>query len=266
MATLQEFVQALDAVKQGNEFYARCPAHNDGTASLSLKEKDGRVLWHCHAGCDYDAVASALSDVGLWHSPRSTQRRPKRNEKHHKRRPVTPAKPASESAPPKFIAYYDYVDAEGSLRYQVIRTEPKGFRQRRPDGSGGWTWNIEGVEPLLYKLPEVIANEIVFIVEGEKDVESLRDNGFIATTNSAGAKGKWLADFDAIFSRKEVYVIPDKDRPGLERACRIIESLTGIAASVSLVDLPTKDISQWFSEGHSEVELVHILEGNNVNM
>src|SRR5260221_715460 len=30
---------------------ARRPAHDDGKASLSGKDGDGRVLLHCHAGC-----------------------------------------------------------------------------------------------------------------------------------------------------------------------------------------------------------------------
>jgi hypothetical protein len=39
----------------------RCPAHKDRRASLSLRElDDGRVLLHCFAGCEVDAVVSAM--------------------------------------------------------------------------------------------------------------------------------------------------------------------------------------------------------------
>ena len=42
---------------------ARCPAHEDRSPSLSIKEvEDGQLLIHCHAGCD---PASIVSAVGL---------------------------------------------------------------------------------------------------------------------------------------------------------------------------------------------------------
>ena len=39
-----------------------CPAHNDKQASLTITEADGRVLVHCHAGCETNKV---LHSVGL---------------------------------------------------------------------------------------------------------------------------------------------------------------------------------------------------------
>jgi hypothetical protein len=43
------------------QYMARCPAHNDKTASLSVKCcDDGRVLLHCFAGCEPDAILGAV--------------------------------------------------------------------------------------------------------------------------------------------------------------------------------------------------------------
>lgn len=40
---------------------ARCPAHNDRSPSLSIREgDDGRVLLFCHAGCSLDSILAAL--------------------------------------------------------------------------------------------------------------------------------------------------------------------------------------------------------------
>src|SRR5262245_25141768 len=44
-------------------------------------------------------------------------------------------------------AIYDYRDEKGTLTFQVIRYRNKRFRQRRPDGKGGWIWNIKGIQP-----------------------------------------------------------------------------------------------------------------------
>ena len=47
--------------RAGRGYTARCPAHEDRTASLSLSEADdGRVLLHCFAGCGAGDVVAAL--------------------------------------------------------------------------------------------------------------------------------------------------------------------------------------------------------------
>src|SRR5215207_9540269 len=62
---------------------------------------------------------------------------------------------------------YDYRDPDGKLLFQVVRYLPKGFSQRRPDGVGGWIWNLEGVKRVLYRLPGLLAadeQETVYVV------------------------------------------------------------------------------------------------------
>ena len=55
------------------------------------------------------------------------------------------------------MATYPYVDASGTLKYEAVRYEPKDFRVRRPDGNGGYLWNLQGVSRVLYNLPNVLA-------------------------------------------------------------------------------------------------------------
>ncbi len=72
----------------------------------------------------------------------------------------------------RIVAAYDYVDVEGVLAFQVVRFDPKDFRQRRPDGGGGWIWKVKGLAPILYRLPDIVAassEQPIFIAEGEKD-------------------------------------------------------------------------------------------------
>jgi hypothetical protein len=62
---IDQFLSRLDGVKRTGKdrWLARCPAHEDKRASLSIAElADGRVLCHCFALCD---VQSILAAVGL---------------------------------------------------------------------------------------------------------------------------------------------------------------------------------------------------------
>src|SRR5262249_4712751 len=54
---------------------------------------------------------------------------------------------------PKLVETFDYLGANGQLLFQVCRYEPKAFKQRRPNGCGGWDWNVKGVAPVPYRFP-----------------------------------------------------------------------------------------------------------------
>ena len=65
--TAETIAKALGGSKAGNGWTARCPAHDDGTPSLSIRDADdGKVLVRCHAGCDQHDVISQLRALGLW--------------------------------------------------------------------------------------------------------------------------------------------------------------------------------------------------------
>jgi DNA primase len=120
------------------------------------------------------------------------------------------------------------------LVFQVVRYAPKDFRQRRPDGEGGWVWKA-ATRVVPYRLPEIqeaIASERpVFIVEGEKDVDNLAKLGVVATCNAGGA-GKWHAEHAAHLKGADVIIVPDNDGPGRRHAESVAASLTGVAACV----------------------------------
>ncbi|WP_375590109.1 toprim domain-containing protein [Hoeflea alexandrii] len=63
----QELAQALGGHRVGDSWMARCPAHNDVTPSLAIKDgHQSRLLLHCHAGCQQEAVIERLKCLGLW--------------------------------------------------------------------------------------------------------------------------------------------------------------------------------------------------------
>lgn len=162
------------------------------------------------------------------------------------------------------VATYDYKDEQGALLYQVVRFEPKDFRQRTPDGQ----WGLNGARRVLYRLPELVksgeANRHVLIVEGEKDVDRLAREKLIATCNPMGA-GKWQAEYGQWLKGRTVIVLPDNDKPGLEHAQQIVKSLTGVASKVAVLHLeglPEKgDVSWWLDNGHTKAELIQLCKG-----
>jgi DNA primase len=108
----------------------------------------------------------------------------------------------------------------------------------------------------------VVEAAVVFVVEGERDVETLREHGFVATCNPGGA-GKWRPEYADLLRGKTCIVIPDTDEPGRKHAEDVIRSLRFKAARILRVDLSddgVKDITEWFERGHSEVELCEILD------
>ncbi|QDT56897.1 Regulatory protein RepA [Caulifigura coniformis] len=244
--TTAEILARLEGVKGGDgQWTARCPAHDDNRNSLSITAgPDGRTLIRCHAGCTSAGVALAagmeLSD--LFSQPRSNG--------HH------------GGNGRQIVATYDYCDAFGKLLYQAVRYEPKDFRQRRPDGNGGWIHKLSGVDPVPYRLPALIQSadhdRVVYVVEGEKDADRLAAMGLTATCNSGGA-GKWRKEFAEHLVWRHVVILPDNDNPGEKHAEEVARSLVGYARSIKVLRLPglpaKGDVSDWLAAGGSKKQL-----------
>lgn len=160
----------------------------------------------------------------------------------------------------RIAATYDYTDEQGKLLFQLVRFEPKEFRQRQPDGKGGWVWNLQGVYRVLYRLPQLLAaspERTVFLVEGEKDVHSLEALGLLATTNPMGA-GKWEPVYSEWLSGRRVVILPDNDEAGEHHAGLVARALIGVAAAVFVVRLPglpaKGDVSDWLANPANDKE------------
>ncbi|WP_158513481.1 DUF3631 domain-containing protein [Dehalogenimonas formicexedens] len=166
------------------------------------------------------------------------------------------------------VANYDYLDESGKVLFQVVRYQPKGFRQRRPDGRGGWIYNLEGVRRVLFRLPELISTPLettVYVAEGEKGVLSLVGQGFVATCSPMGA-GKWRDEFVPFFKNRAVVILPDNDDPGRAHAEQVAKSLITVARSVKVVALPglghKEDVYDWLGSGHNRAELEALVESS----
>jgi putative DNA primase/helicase len=227
--------------KQANGWIAKCPAHDDGHASLSVSHRDGNWLLHCHAGCSFEAIVAALG-IKLSDLFDPETRKSKPNGK-------------------AFIAEYIYRAANGELSRKVCRTGDKQFPQFRWTGSD-WQAGTKGTPFLPYRLPELTKagpETPIFICEGEKDCDRLASLGFVATTNPMGA-GKWQADLNEYFRDRLVYILPDNDEPGCAHAQHVARNLDKIAASIRVVPLPglepKGDVSDWLKTDPTGARLV----------
>jgi Protein of unknown function (DUF3631) len=170
------------------------------------------------------------------------------------------------------IATYEYTDEFGAPLFQVVRCAPKDFRQRRHNGKGGWTWSLGDTRRVLYRLPEVrdavVRGRLIFIVEGEKDVDNLCRLGFTATCNPGGAN-KWRSEYTESLRGAEVVIIGDNDDAGRAHVEQVASSLHGIARRVRVLAIakiwpacPDKgDISDWIEAGGTAEALNALIEG-----
>lgn len=225
--------------KNSNGWQAKCPAHEDKKASLSISVKEGKILLFDHASCPTEAILKAvgLKLKDLFLEPKAP-----------------PKKPA-------IIATHDYTDESGKLLFQTVRFDPKDFRQRRPSGNGKWIWNLSGVRLVPYRLPAIMKEPSIFIVEGEKDADNLWKIGLPTTCNPMGA-GKWREEWSKLFEGKEVFILPDLDEPGRKHAVDVGKKLYGHALRIKIIELPkkadVKDVSDWLSHGGTEIDLLRL--------
>lgn len=185
--------------RAGKGWLAFCPAHNDEhKRSLSVGVgADGRTLLKCHAaGCSVEQITRAVNMTVADLAPLAGDgHRPERRRE---------------------VCSYDYRGEGGALLYQVVRFEPKDFRCKRPDGRGGWTWNLGDVRRIIYRLNELAEQRRVVLVEGEKDVDRLWSLDVPATTTAGGAES-WRDEYAAQIKAagiEEVVACPDNDEPG----------------------------------------------------
>ncbi len=212
---------------KGDRLYFRCPRHDDDTPSAW----QAGGAWGCFA-CGFEESITTLAEpLGIALNRGGSGRWEDRIE-----------------------ATYDYVDESGALLYQAVRLFPKDFRQRTPDGAGGWSWKLNDVRRVLYRLPQVVEasalGKTVHVCEGEKDVHALESLGAVATTNPMGA-GKWRREYSETLRGAHVRIVADRDEAGRKHAREVEASLEGVAASVELLEAREgKDAADHVARGY----------------
>lgn len=244
---------AIAAARAGKTTSLRCPGHDDNRPSLSVlpPASDGWVRLKCHAGCSRDQILAGAG-LSLKHIGSATSQ-------------VQPIRKR------KIVTTYDYTDEAGTLLFQVVRYEPKGFCQRRPDGNGDWIWNLNNVRKVLFKLTDVrwaiSEKHPVIITEGEKDALSLISKGWKSTCNPMGAE-KWEPGYTETLKGGDILIAPDNDSAGEKHLAVIANALHGNVARLRVLRMPNevngskvKDASDFFAAGGTIDQFQELIDG-----
>jgi hypothetical protein len=258
---LSDVVTRLDAKKTAAGYTAKCPAHDDNRASLSIAQgDDGKILFKCHAGCDFGAITSSLGlDMSDCFAPDETRLDPPP-------RLITRKPPRVYAEREKAVAVclkngvtetgrWHYHNEDGQNVGMVVRLQdPDGKKNYRPFSlvEGGWCMAGMPAPRPLYRLYHLIKTDskILVIVEGEKCADEVVKLGFMATTSAGGANAAGHTDWKPASAFDEVWIIPDNDPPGMayaedverqikshDPACLVkVIGLPGLSAGGDIVD------------------------------
>ena len=252
MLTLESLQRCLGGKISNGQLRCRGPGHSGADESLSIKldpnAPDGFVA---HSFSDDDPILCRdyiREKCGQAPWKPNGNGHARRSEDEVEAALATAIKRQSADSKSRVVCAYPYSDEGGTLLYEVVRLEPKSFRQRRPDGNGGWFWKLEGVRRVIYRWPEILryADATIFVCEGEKDADRVASLGHCATTV---AGGKWTDECVKAFAGRDCFVLEDNDETGRKKAHEAASALHGTARSVRIVrlpDLPDKgDVSDW---------------------
>lgn len=234
-----------------SSYQCRCPVHGDRKASLTISEDRGKLLLHCHAGC---GTKDILEEVGLTFQDLGGYQAPKWRER-------------LEFSQGKAIeAVYDYRDADGAYLYSKVRLEGKQIRYVTIDRKND-TYNYckKSGQATLYNLPALLRTVRdgyqVFIVEGEKDADTLKKLGYTATT--AGGVNDWKKEYASYFTGAKVVILPDNDGPGIRLKDQIAHDLRHYAHSIRWTITSTAergDVTDYLlKESHTKEQLMELV-------
>lgn len=256
-----------DARQTGKGWSARCPAHGDRRASLSIAEgKDGRALAKCHAGCKVEAICSALG-LRVADLMPTADSLPVNNVNVNgncsgPKKTALPLTPKGQLCGKMFAtadeavaelerrhgprsALWTYHDAHGEPVGVVVRWNlPNGKKEIRPASRRGDGWHIGGMpEPRsLYGLPDLAGAKRVYVCEGEKAADALRSIGLVATTSAHGCESPGKTDWRPL-AGKETILWRDNDLPGgkyVDTVATLLAKLTPapVVKAIEPPDLP----------------------------
>lgn len=234
--------------KSGDGWMAPCPAHDDATPSLSLRNNDdGKLLWHCFGGCESEDVQRALvAIVGGEAPPDRGEDEVRKKEKVEDPRRIVYPVPEGVHVTIDDFQHQTYGAPSRVWTYRLPGGVIGGWIARYDLGEGDkeiipFVWSrheVTGVEEVrmksmptprpLYNLDRIVANPdaTIIISEGEKaaDASEKLFPSWIPTAIPGGSNAVRLADLSSLADR-QVVILADHDGPGYDFALKLIGML-----------------------------------------
>ena len=277
---IEELLAHLEMVRQTglNSWEARAPCHEDHDPSLSIKIDGNEILLYCHS-CKISGY-SVLETIGLEgkqlrvRPPSARADNPSRKDPVYYPHVKAVIRKVTEWTGMAYSREWVYHNRDGEEVFRVGRFNGQnGDKTFRPYYRTEKGWAIADPPGLLplYRLPEWNnSQEPIWIGEGEKAADDLREWGFKATTtahgsNGLGTNGKLKTDLTPLAGRS-VYIFPDNDSGGEKYAqalCALLSKLDP-PAQVKIVQpegLPAKgDVVEYKVIGGTKEELLALAE------
>jgi putative DNA primase/helicase len=227
----------VDGIRRsGSGWMARCPAHDDRQASLSVTVgDDGRALLYCHAGCSLEAVTDGLgiAPADLFEPREGRVMRPRKAGNG------TAPKVNATSAP----TLYAIRGTDGEPVAVHVRTDTpngKDITWRLPDGTAGLGGLASASLPLFGSehLPKWDTSRPIILAEGEPATLALLGANFRALGSVTGAASAPSVSVLQSLRGHHVILWPDNDDAGRKHMRKVAERLAGIAGSLRVVTWP----------------------------
>ena len=216
---IEKLDNALSNLKvKGQEHIAACPvceSNNPKGHHLYYRKEGDKILMNCKkSGCSYSEIINTL---GIKENTKATV----------------------DSW--EFLREHYYHNTDGIIIAKKIIYhvgKKKTCVWERCEGNK-YIKGLNKMEIPLYNFPAVVhaASEVIYIVEGEKDVDTIKKLGYLATTSPNGASCTWNSIYNKYFAGKNIVIIPDHDVPGKRYAENIVHALLETAKSIKVIDL-----------------------------
>lgn len=293
---LNDFLSILDIYginykKENNRYNANCPLHTDKTPSFFVYEENKKAKYKCF-GCNksgdiidfvqekeniskFEALKMIYNNLSL-----ILDFKPNKIEKLeqyiYKKKQLEGYKIESiyiyelEDYTPSFlkIKYRNLtLKTDKTMRTYKLIDEGEYYRLALKSKEGDF-------EHTIYNYPKVKQalqkQQNIYIVEGEKDVETLRKLGLVATTIYSK---KWQDIYNEQLQGAKVVFIGDTGEAGEQYKELMWQNLKKIAKSFKIVTLPeleqlgeNKDVTDWLESGHTRNELLDIAENRTLDL